>query len=388
MRYYLEAKKIIDFRVIIIVILIFLINAVNVNKSINTFIYSDDKRYIEKRTELYHKLEGDMESSKLNYIEKKKNELEKIVDSGNYNKKFDDSTLTGYVKSDYNLYNEIFEHIEYNKKYYEYSDDLKSRSRKNYEYYSEKNNQNEVRKYKYLTKKYGDRDIKNIVDVKSISAWLDYDESDFFIFIILIILISPIFSNDREKKTACFTLTTRYGKNKLCYMKLKLVMIITLSIPLVVYLSNYLIYFFRTECKKLDIPLYYICEYKDSTYTGTIWQFAIWTSILKVLAFLVFAMIFAVASSIVNKNIYSISLGILFTIIIYLFSSKVKLLSFMKLFDIKDQMKKYWSADLCGMQVHGVYEGLVSAGIIIVLSVVLVIFFECKIKGVIKKERI
>lgn len=388
MRYYLEAKKIIDCKVIIIVILILLINAVNVNKSINTFIYGDDKRFVEERTGLYHKLEGDMDNSKLNYIEKKKNELEKTVDGGNYNKEFDDSTLTGYVKSDYNLYNDIFEHIEYNKNYKKYSWDLECKSRSNYEYYSEKNNRNEAKKYKYLMSKYDNRDIKSIVDVKSISAWLDYDESDFFIFIILLILISPIFSSDRERKMACFTLTTINGKNKLCYIKLRLVIMISMIVPFVVYINNFLFYFFRTECYKLDIPLYYISKYKDTTYTGSVWQFAIWTSILKVLAFLVFAMIFAVASSLVNKNIFSISIGIVFTIIIYWLSSKINLFSFMKLFDIKEQMKKYWSTDICGIQVHGVYGGILSAGIIIVLSVILIVFFECNIKGVIKKERI
>lgn len=388
MKYYLEAKKFIDYRGIIIAVLILIINIINVNKYINMHVYFDDKQYCDVRSELYHQLEGDMDESKIKYIEKKKNELEPIVDSRSYSTEYDDSTLTGYLVSDYNLYCEIDDQLKYNKDYKNYASKLSNHIKENYDFFSSKNNKEESKKYKYLLEKYKNREIGSISDFKNTSYFLGIEETDFFIFIVLMILISPVFSNDREKKIANIILTTKNGKHKSCFLKLRLVVFMTVVISTIFYLSNFIIYYFRARMYGLNKPLYYISEFRDTAFSGSVLQFIIWTTLLKILAYTAMAMMIALASSVSMNNIYAITVASIIMVGNFVISQKTNLFGFNKLFEVKELMKRYWCENIFGMEMHGVYVGVISSIIVIVFAMILIVLFECNINKIIKRERI
>lgn len=383
----LEIKKNHDIRIIALIVMLVFMNGVSLCRYINTYAY-EEKQYQEAKDYLYSQLSGKLTQGKYGYILEMKASKDELVDSGNYSTEYDESTLTGYVRSDYNLYTEIYDYMCYCRSYADYSDGLKAKIEQNISFYREKGNQHMCDIYEELLKSYGDREITEIYDMTALKSLLSYSTSELFALVALLLLCSGIFSMERQRKSNMYVLTTRRGKAWNTSVKLVTVVLLSVAVELVFILEKYLIFAVMTDLSGISCPLYCMVEYKDTAFAGTILEFVILNEAMRLAGFAVLGLLIAFASSLTGRKVFSTILSIaLMGALIYM-TGATGLLTVFDAFSLNETMQSLWYVKISGRP----FSGMDALGMVLfgsaVLCVVGVFICECGWKKIWGKERI
>lgn len=389
MHFKYELKKCLFSKSFFIVFAILLtINGINCTKYIARINVADSKQYIRAREELYNRIEGQLSVENVKEIVQKKNELEAKVEEGDYSDDYDSSTITGYTFSDYNLYTEVFDKIKYITEYRDNMDTIIHAAKENTSFYKEIGDNYQEKKYQNIVELYEKRNISEIYDTKGFENYFEYETSDIMILILIILAISPIFSNERETKNNILLLTGKRGKGKTFVYKIIATVIVSVFIAAMFYLEDYIIFHLRMDMNGYYNPLYSIEKFKYTQFNGSIGQFIILSILIKMLGFVAIGIMTSFASSIGTKNIISAGIATLLSTVMIAVSENQKIFNFVKLLSIQDRYCQYNAFNIVGTAMPDIFLYVMTTGVFIIVIISITFLIECRAKKVFGNERI
>ena len=113
-----EVKKLVCKRIVyVIVVLSMLINGIYCFNSADRINSKKYKNASECQKNIYKKIEGKITKDKADFISTEYERLKKTIESGDYSKEYDETTYSGYIFLDYNIFKEIYDEFKYNVEY-------------------------------------------------------------------------------------------------------------------------------------------------------------------------------------------------------------------------------------------------------------------------------
>ena len=104
-----EVKKLVCKRIVyVIVVLSMLINGIYCFNSADRINSKKYKNASECQKNIYKKIEGKITQDKADFISTEYERLKKTIESGDYSKEYDETTYSGYIFLDYNIFKEIY----------------------------------------------------------------------------------------------------------------------------------------------------------------------------------------------------------------------------------------------------------------------------------------
>lgn len=175
-KYFYEFKKaFFHYSTLLFIVIFLFLNAFMCQSIIERQTSEYTKKFIEAHKNIYQNVEGKITKGKVDFVISEKNRLNDIVLSGEYNTNFDfKNTYTGYIFSDNNLIDALYDDIYYSYNYSNYSKRIKEAAKINSDKYLKKGNTSLSREYIFMSKCFDKREIFSFY---STMGWDKYFET-------------------------------------------------------------------------------------------------------------------------------------------------------------------------------------------------------------------
>ena len=304
---------------ILFVIIFLIVNAYMCHITIKrqTSEFSED--YKKAYDCMYQKVSGRLSLQNIEFVSSEKKRLNDIVLSGEYNNDLDlKNTYTGYLFSDNNLINNLYDDMNYCYNYSSFSNQIKKEALRNNKIYLSKDNTHLAEKYKFMSECFSNRQISSFYSTKGWYQYFDYSFSNLLIILIIIVGCSPIFSSEREKGTGILLKTTVSGKRIAIY-KIIAVILFSFSIAIIFSLQDFIIFKYNYSLTGFLNPIYSIAEFKNTGLKLNIIEYLAFNFVAKCIGMFNISMLIIIISSFCKSDILSL-LANFFVFIIHTFA--------------------------------------------------------------------
>lgn len=310
-----EINKLINKKIVIFIILLSVLingiyssNMVKKNNSLETIHYKTGTDRI------YDKVSGKITSEKISYIYNEYIRLEKIISEENFSKDFDENTYTGFIFSDRNFFNELYNNIQYCINYSSQCETISKRASENVQLYKIKKNNYLLNYNEKISEIYSGRYISDYYKTTGWDKYFNYQFSNLIVVMLVIFIMCNIFSSEREENMSVILLTSRRGKNRLVLRKIMASVLISTVLSLVFYIEDFLIFFLGLELKGMNNPIYSLQEFQLCPLNINIFEFIVYIFVCKIAGIIVFNTLIILASSLAGNNLMSCVISIIFTV--------------------------------------------------------------------------
>lgn len=307
-----EFKKILKRRgIIIIIILLSIVNIYNITAN-----FQDQRS--DAYWSIYKELRGSFTEDKINFVMEHYNEYQEIIASGIYETETPNSRYyTGFVYGDFY---EFSFHREEMERIFTYNDTIqavKNAATENIELYNSKGNQYEKIRNEEISKIYGTRNLLNYFDTEGISSYLSYDFSSLLIIMVLLFAISLSFTGEKELDMDVIIQTCKNGAHKTVFAKKHASLIFAVIVSLYFYILDYICFMLVAHLDGLSAPIYQLKQYAFCPLSMNVWQFCLFSLLIKISGCCIFTMLFIFVSSVSSEIIlsFSVNAGISFFLI-------------------------------------------------------------------------
>ncbi len=316
-----ELKKIMNKKHIVITLLFFIIiNAIKINldyKKSNVGKLEFNRAYWT----VYEKVKGNLNKENINFVVDNYKSLSEIVDGGNFETEVkDDSTYTGYIYGDMNLFKKLYDDMNYR---YNYSKNMQEHiklAEDNVYFYKSVNNSYEILKNKNIKTIYSNRQIESFYDTEGFYNYINYDFSSLLILMLLILGLSSVFSIEKECEMDLLLKTSRIGKVKVANAKIVASFIYSMIICLIFFLVDVLVFSITFKLEGPSSKLYSIMEFVFTPLNINLLCYCLLSDLLKIIGFFTVSTMIMFFSNLFEKA-YSALLFSIITVIIFIFSS-------------------------------------------------------------------
>lgn len=231
-----EGKKIIRNKLFLVILLLaLLLNAAT--------IYNDrdkvPKHFFDARLSMYQKVRGEITQKKYDFIDDHYQGAKKIVDGGTYDTKASSSKYyTGFVFGDMNLFHEFLTGYNYDIDYNQKLSDALQIAHQNLNIYTKAE---DISLNKKFIQSFENRGLGYYYNTQNMTNFLSHDFSTFLIIILLIIVLSSVFSEDIEYNYYQILYPTQ-GRKRLYISQIMMAVIVTLIFCILFFLEDFLIY--------------------------------------------------------------------------------------------------------------------------------------------------
>lgn len=321
---YYEIKKAVNpaFAFTLIAVML-LFNAVNIFKTYAPRPGSiDDKLILRGKTGIYDLLEGELTEEKYNRFYDKFAEVSAVVESGDFSTEVPDfeKYYGGFAFLEKYLYMEVSEELERQLSYNQKMKQLEAEAKKNAAVYENANEYN-YRQNKLIEQRYSERYINSFYYTPPIINLFTYSFSSVLILMCMLLIITPLFSGERENDMLAVLKSTKRGcvRSGVPLDKIKSV---------ILYITILIALFSACDfiCLKLSLkftgmlqPLYVIEEFQYTPMTVSILSFWFITLILKWSGFVFLGLLMLLISKYTSNTFigYILSMGIIALLMIF-----------------------------------------------------------------------
>ena len=310
-----ELKKLFGNRTIIVMLMLLsLINIYKIDSEYRKYAIQNESFY-NAHFEIYADVSGAWDNAKIEYVIDEYQKAKAIVDTGNYSTEPNQpDTHTGYIFGDCGLFEEIKDGMEY---MYRYSDTMTELTRKaadNAAFYRQKENAYLAAENEKIEKTYQNRSISAFYDTWGLTEYFKYDFSTLLILILLVPMLSPIFSKEREIEMYGLLKITHNGR-KLSLYKLLAGMAAVCIISLFFLLQDFLTFTYIYKISGLSQPIYALSQFCYSPLTMSVGGYILLNAALKTLGFMIIGGICMAFSAVFSNEILPFCLSLAVTVI-------------------------------------------------------------------------
>ena len=321
-------KNILKSVVLIALILFSLVNVIQIYSLYRTYAQFPGEDYLKGRqegrqaayTQLYQRLRGEINDEKIGFVVDEYARLKNIINEGRWSTEYDPDTYTGYIFGDYTLFKyELYSPMKESYHYKSYAGTIVSKALENIDFYKERNNHYEARKNQMIAGSYRNRAVTHFYNTNGYETLLYYDFSSLLIILMCILVLTPVFVNEKESNMQPILLASKKGKTPTLMAKYLSSCVFIVCISLYFYGLDYLSFFLRYGLEGGGNPLYGIELFKETPLNTTILGHFFLSSVLKILGILTLSLFFLFFSSLFNSNLYPFTISIAFSfLLIYL----------------------------------------------------------------------
>ena len=329
----LEAKKILlNPFLLVSALFLFFVNGWMGASRIDRYLaeYSDD--YLAAYDTLYSKIEGDVTLNNMKWVVSEKQRLNNVIQSGQFpTEPNQPGTYTGYVFSDNNLVNQLYEDARYTYEYAAFAQETADAARQNAALYTAKGNEALVKRYNEMARRFEGRSVTDFYRTDGWEEYFSYGFSNLPILLLLIVGLAPAFSREREIGMCTLLRLTPSGVRKARLQKLVLAFGFTWLVTTLFSMQDFLLFHAAYGFRGWGNPLYAIPAFRTSPLSVTIGEYLGINYAAKWLGAWVFASLVLLASALSGSDVASlvVSSG-LFVIEIFI-GQAVPLASFLPL---------------------------------------------------------
>lgn len=305
----LEIGKILKRRSVWIVFALFL--AVNIyNITVN---FSDageeDPDAFKGYWDVYRQIEGEMTEETISFVMRKYEQLSELVASGAYETTPSDAFYTRYAFGDWGVFEAHRKEMERIFFFNGNIEALRKSAEDNIAFYESVGNAYEAKKNRLVADSYGTRILSHYYDMAGMKKYLSYDFSSLLIIFLLIFIVCPMFSRERESGMDRLLLSSIKGRHTMVFAKKHAAAVTALTICLLFYLSDLVCFLAASHLNGWFAPIYQIKQFDFSPLTLSVWQFALLSFFLKCLGCLIISQTILFFSSLFKKTVAAFIAG-------------------------------------------------------------------------------
>lgn len=268
--------------------------------------------------QLHQKLDGDITKEKIEFVTK---EYSKCSSSQNVEEWNTADTNTDSLQGDYFIISTYFyEPLKYMVHYAVKNEEITKKARENIFIYSEKNNNFEIEKNRFIINRYENRRLNTFFDVQGWKKLFEYDHSDLFIFMLLLLAIIPNYYNENKNAMNEIILTSKQWEQGYISKKKTSILLWTAFLVMAFAVCNYILFACIYGLPNTTARLFSIPEYEYTPLNVSMIGFYIIENALKCFSLIFTAEILMVICRRI-KNIYALYLMFILLIIAGLFCS-------------------------------------------------------------------
>lgn len=294
-----ELKKIFSKRITIIAIVLFVLLDVFKIAMIYKEQIIEDPLYNARQT-LINKIEGPMTNEKISFVINKKNELEKIVSSGDFSTEYNPETYSGYIFGDSMIFKETYESLDYAYHYSSMSKEIIKKAEENKLLYT--SNAYEQEKADDIIKSFSNRGISEFYSTAEFETYLGYNFSSLLILLLLMLTLSPVFSEEKESKMHLLILSSPKGKSSITFAKLSAGAAVCVLISVLLSAVDFTSFFLLFGFEGFSNPLYSLPSFAYTPFGGTIAEYIALMTINKIFGSIIFGFLFMLISCIFSSS--------------------------------------------------------------------------------------
>ncbi len=300
-----ELKKMFSQKIVIIVAtLLLLINVFNIYSSV---VDSSDYWLLkEAEAKIYSIAEGEITESKVKELVDYR---DKMFDANQNNEKIE--TILGTPLSDYYIAERIVGKLTSVYNYASSIEQLKEDVLIQKDVLESKNNRYLTRVNEKIAKVYTQRQINSFYNTTGYEKYFSYNFSSFLIILIVILGVSTLFSGEKEAGMFQLNLSTANGRIKLTSAKLIACITFSISVGLLFYLSDYIVFSNITTMNGLKLPVYSLDSFGFSPISFSIGNFIFFTTMIKIGGIVYISVITALLSSVLNRSYIVLAVSLL-----------------------------------------------------------------------------
>lgn len=168
-----------------------------------------------------------------------------------------------------------------------------------------------MRKNQLIYDSYRNRKVNEFYDFDGIQRYIKYDYSSFLILLLIILGIAPVFVYEKELGMDSIIRTTKNGHRKTVRAKKTATLIYTFIVSVVMLLSDFILFSASDHLAGFNAPIYCIDYFRFSTLTMTIWQYLLFTTLIKLLCFILIAYIVLLVSSLSPNSLVAFVVSVI-----------------------------------------------------------------------------
>ena len=248
--------------------------------------------------------------SPISFIKNRYKHAKSTVESGNYSTKPNQSgTYTGYIFGDMNMFKELYNSLDYAYNYPNRLLNVTLKAQENIKFYKEHGNSYEVKNNEKILDTYAERNISDFYDTKAYEEFFRYDFSCLLIILLLILGLTSVFSGEKESSMNIMLLTSKHGKNTTTFAKIIASMIYVVAVSIYFFILDFIGFSIIFKLLGHDVPVYAMSSFEYTPLNFKIWQFVIYSDIIKILGLMVMGAIILFFSSIFSESILAFILS-------------------------------------------------------------------------------
>lgn len=311
----LEAKKTLFHPFLLVsALLLFLVNGWMASNRIERYQAEYSDEYLAAYDTLYGKIEGAITLDNMKWVVSEKQRLNQIIQSGQFSTEPNQhGTYTGYVFSDNNLLEQLYQDARYAYEYAAFARQTADAARENATLYEEKENATLVKRYNEMARRFEGRRVTDFYRTQGWEEYFSYSFSNLSILLLLIVGLAPFFSREQETGMCTLIRLTPGGVRKARLQKLILAFGFTWLVTTLFVVQDYLLFQAAYGFRGWGNPLYAIQAFQTSPLSVTIGGYLGINYAAKWLGAWVFTSLVLLASALSGSDIAAlVASGVLF----------------------------------------------------------------------------
>ena len=314
--FYLEARKGILRRSVLIALLLFL--CLDILK-IGLDYWTGSIREVIGNTEgmqagfaeIYDKVKGPITNETAAFLVGEYQRLSRTVADGTYSRKPQEGTYSGYIYGDYFLIGSYFySQMSYYVQYPARMAERLEQESDNLKFYQSVGNKSMAAKSSYILQHYADRSISSFYLMDSWESLLKFDFSDLLILLLLILGVASSFTREKETGMTMLLSSSKRGGWPMLASKCSVAVSYAIGLTLIFSLLNLMIYGVLFGLHGWECPLYAIEAYQDTPFGGTVGQFYLLSCGMKAMGFSILSLLLLLLSVCFRRTLYPCILGV------------------------------------------------------------------------------
>lgn len=231
----------------------------------------------------------------------------------------DPNSYTGNLFTDMLIFNSyIFPQMEYSVNYFYENQRLVSAAYDNLDFYSAVDNTFMQRFNAQIVTTFDQRTIDQFYDFLNMKNLVYYDFSGLIVLLLGVIVITPVFFEERESGMDRLLPSYHYGAEKLKRVKILFTFIISFGLTLWFFLLDLIGYALFSNLEGFSAPVFALMDFRFTPLNTNIMVYLILIFLLRVVGISSFLFLILLASAYFKKSIYIFTVGMGTIVIVFL----------------------------------------------------------------------
>lgn len=259
---------------------------------------------------IMRQVEGKITNNKIKLVSEALMRATHMIESGKAQPgKYDSSFYTGYAYGDQYEFDVLYHELSY---CYFYSSDMQTLINKIDEFILQTSVPGQLQKQKDLIlKTYGNRHLLEYYETDSVKSYLEYNNSEIFVLLLMILILPTLIYRDREGGMTGIISTGASGCVHYMLNKCVAAFIWIASISLLFFIEDIFAFGVEKKGNVLEQPLYLIEEYQQCMFRYSIREFMVCNLLCKIVFYFVLCILILILSLWIKKAIFAATASIM-----------------------------------------------------------------------------